>query len=341
MKAVRLYQKGDLRIDDVAEPECGENDVIVSVRYAGICGSDIGYWQQGATGTALLREPMILGHEISGVVTSAGGSVHSVEIGQRVAIHPATIRQNGRIVPADSIPRSNILPEVRYLGSAASLPHEQGGMCERKRVRSDQVRALPDDVPLNSGALAEPLGVAMHAIRRAGDVRGKTALVNGCGPIGCLAVAGLKRCGARRVYAADISNRMLDHAQAMGADRVIDRARGEGLPPDVDVAIEASGVPAVIGDVLATVKRGEVLVQVGSVPARDAPSNLGHLITREIDYRGSYRFVDEISDAIEAMAEGLDVSSVITHEFPIERAGEAFAVAADRSTGSAKVLIRL
>jgi L-idonate 5-dehydrogenase len=183
--------------------------------------------------------------------------------------------------------------------------------------------------------------VALHAVSRAGDVAGKTVLVNGAGPIGALAVAAAKAAGAAKVIAADLSDAALDIAARMGADACVNPASGGVLPSDVDVAIEASGAPRALGSVISAVRRGGVMVQVGNLPAGEVSAALGNIVTREIDYRGSYRFVEEISEALELMAAGVDLSPLMTHEVTLAEALDGFALAADRSSGSSKVMIFL
>lgn len=340
MKALVVHGANDARVEDVPTPSAGPTEVLVAMEWGGICGSDIAYWKHAASGTAILREPLILGHEVAGTVTEVGAEVSDVEIGQRVAIHPATPVGDYQ-VPAELEARTNLWPEVRYFGSAAFLPHEHGAFSEFRAVRPDQLRFLPDNVSTKEGALAEPFGVALHAISIAGDVKGRTVLVNGCGPIGALAVAAAKARGAAHVTAADLSPSSLQIAKAMGADATVNIAGGEQLPTDVEIAIEASGAPRALGGVISAVQRGGILVQVGNLPAGEVSAALGNIVTREIQYRGSYRFIDEISEAIDLMSQGVDVSPLMTHTFSLEDAQNALATAADRSTGSSKVMLQL
>jgi L-idonate 5-dehydrogenase len=109
----------------------------------------------------------------------------------------------------------------------------------------------------------------------------------------------------------------------------------------MELVFEATGIPAVLGGVLRATARGGTIVQVGNLPGAPAAAALGDLVTREITWIGSYRFVDEISDALRAMAEGLDVSPVITHTFDLDQAEEAMRVSADPAAGSSKVMLRL
>lgn len=346
MKAVVVHGKGDLRVEEIADPDCGRDQVLVEMEWGGICGSDVSYWQKGASGTAVLRDPLVLGHEVAGRVAAIGAEAavalagSGVEIGVPVTIHPATL-VGEHDVPEELAARTNLWPEVRYFGSAAFRPHEQGGFSRFRAVRPDQLRVLPEGVSTKEAAVAEPFGVALHAIERAGDVADRRVLVNGCGPIGVLAVAAARAAGAREVVAADLSDAALDIARRMGADETVNPRQGDPLPQDVEVAVEASGAPPALGGVIAAVRRGGVLVQVGNLPADEVSAVLGNLVTREIDYRGSYRFVDEISRALELMASGVDVRPLMTHEVSIDDAVRGFALAADRSTGSSKVMIRL
>lgn len=339
MKAVVVHAANDLRIDDVPDPVCGPDDVLVEIEWGGICGSDLAYVKTGLSGTAQLRDPLILGHEVGGKVAEVGKNVAGVSVGEPVTIHPATLVGN-HTMPDDLKELTNLWPEVRYFGSAAFLPHEQGGFSQYRIVRPDQLRPIPDGVTTKEAALAEPLGVAIHAVNRAGDVSGKHVLVNGSGPVGALVVATVKQRGAKIVYAADFSKAALEIARRVGADELVNISAGDNLPTDVEISFEASGAPQAIGDVLLATRRGGTVVQVGNLPGRETPILLGQLVTREINYLGSYRFIDEITDALE-MLKDVDVSPLMTHEFDLEDAVEAFRVAADRSTGSSKVMLKL
>jgi L-idonate 5-dehydrogenase len=322
VKAVVVHGANDLRVDDLPDPVPREGEVLIAMEWGGICGSDISYWRNGSSGTAVLKHPLVLGHEVAGHIAGIGPGVSGLSVGQPVTVHPATASGG-------------------YFGSAAFDPHTEGGFSELRVVRAEQIRALPSTVDTERGALAEPLAVAMHAINRAGDVRGRDVLVNGAGPIGSMVVAAAKYAGAATVTAADVADAPLKIAKAMGADGVINVGAGEDLPADVELVFEASGAAAALGAVLHATARGGTVVQVGNLPGGAVAASLGDLVTREISWIGSYRFVDEITDAVAAMENGLDVTPLITHRYPINEAAEAISVAADRNTGSGKVLLQL
>lgn len=342
MRAVVVHGAGDLRVEERPDPVAGPGEVVVAMEWGGVCGSDVSYWKNGASGTAVLRGPLVLGHEVAGRVVASGPGVTGWEPGVPVTVHPAQAA-DGSVLPQRLGGRTNLHSQVRYFGSAAFHPHTDGGFSELRAVRAEQLRRLPDGVSTEQGALAEPLAVAMHAVNRAGrigaGVRGRDVLVNGAGPIGCLVVAAARHAGATSVTAADLSASSLAVAKDLGADRVLDIGSGDRLPEDCELVFEASGAPAALGGVLRATARGGTLVQVGNLPGTPAPAALGDLVTREITWVGAYRFVEEIGDALAALRDGLDVSPVVTHRFGIEQAGEALAAAA--GPDSSKVLIRL
>ena len=340
MKAVVVHAANDLRIDTLPDPVAGPGEVLIAMEWGGICGSDLAYYRHGSSGTAVLTQPLVLGHEMAGRIAALGAGVPDLTVGQAVTVHPATPVGDDEL-PERIAGRTNLYPQIRYCGSAAFDPHTDGGFSQLKVVRADQIRVLPANVSTQHGSLAEPLAVALHAVDRVGDIRGREVLVNGAGPIGALVVAAAKYRGAATVIAADLSESSLAVARAMGADKTVDLSAGEVLPADSELVFEASGAAGALGGVLHATARGGTLVQVGNLPGSAVSAVLGDLVTREITWIGSYRFVDEITDAVAALAAGLDVSPLITHTFDLEDAAAAMAVAGDRATGSSKVLLRL
>ena len=339
MRAAVVHGADDLRVDERPEPTPGPGEVLIAVEWGGICGSDLAYWRHGTSGTAVLAHPMVLGHEFAGRVSALGAGVTDVEVGTPVTVHPAT--PVGDPLPERLAGRTNLFAQVRYSGSAAFDPHTDGGFSQRVVVRAEQLRRVPEGVSTQHASLAEPFAVALHAVSRLGDVTGREVLVNGCGPIGSLVVAALRWRGAGRITGADLQQSSLAVARALGADDLRDLSAGDQLPTDAELVVEASGAPAALGAVLRATARGGRIVQVGNLPGAPSPAALGDLVTREITWVGSYRFVDEIDEALTAMAGGVDLSPVITHTFPLADAVQAFGVAADRTSGSSKVLLDL
>jgi L-idonate 5-dehydrogenase len=337
--AVVAHAAGDLRIEEVPLAAPAADQAVVEVAYGGICGSDLHYWLHGAAGESILRAPLVLGHEISGTVVRAAADGTGPAAGTPVAVHPATPGPGTGDVryPVD---RPNLSPGCTYLGSAARFPHTDGAFSRYVNLPARMLRELPENLDLRTAALIEPASVAWHAVGRAGDVAGKTALVIGCGPIGALAVAVLKRAGAARITAVDMHARPLEIAAAVGADQWITAGDAEAIAAvEADVVIESSGNHHGLASAIQGATRGGKVVMVGLLPTGPQPVLISLAITRELDLLGSFRFNDEIDEVITALADGsLHISPVITHEFPLTRGLEAFDVARN-SAESGKVLL--
>lgn len=335
--AVIAYAAGDLRIEEVPLAAPAATEAVIEVAYGGICGSDLHYWLHGAAGESILKAPLVLGHEIVGTVVQAAADGTGPAAGTPVAVHPATPGPGAARYPAD---RPNLSPGCTYLGSAARFPHTDGAFSRYATLPARMLRPLPAGLSLRTAALAEPASVAWHAVGRAGDVAGKTALVIGSGPIGALAVAVLKRAGAARIVAVDMHNKPLEIAAAVGADEVLKGDDAEAIAAvEADVVIESSGSHYGLASAIKGAVRGGTVVMVGLLPSGPQPVLISLAITRELDLLGSFRFNDEIDDVIAALADGtLFVDPVVTHEFPLDRGLEAFEVAKN-SAESGKVLL--
>ncbi|MGW5231075.1 L-idonate 5-dehydrogenase [Streptomyces nodosus] len=332
-----IHGRGDLRVDELPVPEPGPGQAVVAVRYGGVCGSDLHYWRHGGVGDFRLREPMVLGHEVVGTVVSYGAGASGPAVGTAVAVHPAT---PCGVCPECAKGRRNVCRDTRYLGSAARFPHVQGGFAAQVTVAAGQLRAVPAGLALRRAALAEPLAVALHAVRRAGPVAGRHLLVTGAGPIGCLVVAAAKAAGAASVTVTDLLPRALDFAAAAGADTVVraDDPDDPGWPAEVDTAIEASGVAAGLDTCVRLVRRGGTVVQLGMLPPGQSPFAGNLVVSREIEVRGAFRFDTEFDEALELLASEPGFDALVSAVVPVREAESAFALAADRSR-SCKVLL--
>ena len=334
---VVVHAAHDVRVEDLGQPQPAADEAIVEIAYGGVCGSDLHYWQHGAAGASILREPMILGHEVSGTVVQAAADGSGPAVGTPVAAHPLTPRGDGSTPwPAD---RPNLAPASTYLGSAMHLPHTQGAFARRVALPARMLHALPADLDLRTAALAEPAAVAWHAIGRAGDIRGKSVAVIGAGPIGQLVVSAAQHHGAASVTVTDLHPLPREIAEARGAVAIDARDADAIAALHADVVVESSGtVPGLAAAVSAAV-RGGTVVLLGLQRAGDVPAPMATAITRELTLVGSFRFGDEFGAVIAALGDGsLAVDGIVTHVSPVGDAVEAFAVAADASRSS-KVLL--
>jgi L-idonate 5-dehydrogenase len=331
VRAVRIHGQGDLRIEEVPDLEPGPGQVRLRPAYVGICGSDLHYLADGAAGIFRIVEPLIPGHEMSGTVDVDPSGRYAP--GTPVTVHPATWG------PSADGPRPTWAGGT-FLGSASTSPHTHGALADPLVGATEQVRPLPDGLPLRRAALVEPLAVGLHALAVAGGVRDRTVLVSGAGPIGLLTAAGALAAGAREVWCADVRPGPLARAAHVGVHATVDVSR-EALPAErFDVVLECAGVPQSLHALLVATRRGGTVVQVGNVPDEARGVNLAPIVSKEITLRGTFRYDDEIDAAIAMLAATPSIERVVTHELPLADVAEAFAVAAD-SDASGKVLVRL
>ncbi|WP_334152172.1 zinc-binding dehydrogenase [Microbacterium sp.] len=337
LHALVIHEAGDLRLDVIPEPVPAPDEAVIDVIYGGICGSDLHYWKHGAAGESILRAPMVLGHEVVGVVRRAAADGSGPPEQTRVAVHPATPAKEAIRHPVD---RPNI-SGGGYLGSAARFPHRDGAFAQRVAMPTRMLRALPEGVDLQEAALIEPASVAWHAVSRIGDVTDLSALVVGCGPIGLLAIAVLRARGARHITAVDLHERPLGIARELGADITLQQPDDADIAAiDADVVIESSGSHRGLDTAIRGAARGGAVAMVGLLPSGPQPVQVALAIAKELDLLGSFRFNDEIDEVIAALADGtLRIAPVISHVKRWRSAADAFALAAD-PTVSSKVLLQ-
>lgn len=336
--AVVAHSAKDLRVEEMPAAAPKPDEAVIRIAYGGICGSDLHYWKHGAAGESILRAPMRLGHEASGTVLVTAEDGSGPAAGTPVTVHPATPGGAGAKYPAD---RPNLSPGCAYLGSAAQFPHSDGLFADHVAVPTRMLRVLPPGLDLRTASVAEPASVAWHAVARAGEVADRSVLVIGAGPIGALTVAVLARAGAAEITAVDVEDYALEIARRAGATRTLHADdRDQIAAVEADVTFECSGNHRGLASAICGTARGGRVVMVGLLPTGDQPVPIALAITRELELTGSFRFNDEIDEVIAALADrSLDVSPVITAEFPAGDALAAFAVAADASR-SGKVLLR-
>jgi len=335
MRVCVLHGAKDLRLEERPAAALGPVQVRLQFGVGGICGSDLHYYYDGRVGDFALREPLILGHEVAGEVIETGRDVGRVKIGDRVAVNPSLPCWQCRACQSG---RTNLCRRMTFLGSAAVMPHVQGALQEQLVVFESQCFVVPRATPYGIAALAEPLAVCLHAVRRAGDLLGRRALITGSGPIGALTCLAARHAGAASVTVTDIAAPPLAIARRLGADETIDIAaepdRIEAYQADkgwFDVAFEASGNPRALITCLECVRPGGRIVQLGMLPSGTLGLPLTKITPKELDLVGTFRFHDEFGAAVEALVSGrLDAAPVLTGTFGAEQRDAAFAAALDR-----------
>jgi L-idonate 5-dehydrogenase len=333
MKAAVIHAPRDLRVEERPEPVPGPGEVAVRIRAGGICGSDLHYFLHGGFGTVRLRQPMVLGHEIAGEISGLGQGVDGLLVGDRVAVNPSRPCEICRFCVEGS---QNQCLDMRFFGSAMRTPHIDGGFRETLVCAAGQALKLPEGMPLERAAFAEPLAVCLHAAGQAGPLLGKRVLITGTGPIGALSILVARLGGAAEVVSTDISDGPLRLATQIGADRALNTLTDPGALEAYgaskgyfDVVFEASGAgPALVGAVAAA-RPGATIVQLGLGGDVTVPMNM--LVAKEIVLRGTFRFHEEFAQAVDVLARGaIDVMPLLTETFPLAEAARAFERATER-----------
>lgn len=333
MRAIVIHAARDLRIEERAEEAPGPGQLRLRLAVGGVCGSDLHYYNHGGFGAVRLREPMILGHEVSAHVEALGPGVSGFTLGQLVAVSPS--RPCGACQYClEGLPNQCL--NMRFYGSAMPFPHIQGAF--RESLVADASQCV-DAIGLTPGeaAMAEPLAVTLHATLRAGGMLGKRVLVTGCGPIGVLAILAARRAGAAEIVATDLSDFTLGLARQVGADRVINTGREpEALAGyaankgHFDVMYECTGVAAALAGGIAAMRPRGVVLQLGLGGDMTVP--MMAITTKELELRGSFRFHPEFAVGVGLMQKGLiDLKPLITHTVGLDQAETAFKLASDRT----------
>jgi len=311
MKALRYYNRHDFRLEDVAEPDVGPDDVKIRVKWCGICGSDVHEFLAGPQmipfdrphpGTGRMA-PIIGGHEFSGEVVDVGERVSRVGVGDRVTVRPT--------LPCYRCHYCRRGQHIQCVILGTIGASTDGAFAEFVTVPEDTVYELPPDVSFEAGAYVEPLACALHAVRRSGMVQGATAAVIGAGPIGLLTLQAALACGAEKVIVFETLERRREMAERLGACAALNPLDGnpgkeiarltDGLR--ADPVFECAGKPAAMLLADQVSGRGATIVEVG-VMMETCDFPFLNLFMREKSIIASQGYVDEFPTAIAYLASG-------------------------------------
>ncbi|MDA3949181.1 MAG: NAD(P)-dependent alcohol dehydrogenase [Spirochaeta sp.] len=334
MNTFVLHGPHDLRDETRPEPKPGAADVLIDIRRAGICGSDVHYYEHFQIGQFIPQAPLILGHEFAGVVTEVGSTVTTVELGDRVTVEPSIECGNCAQCRAG---RYNLCTNLRFIGTAATIPHIDGGFAERVVVPASHCYRIPDALDFGAGALVEPMAVGAQAVRRAGPVAGARVLITGGGTIGQMVLAMVHAQGATDITMADPADYAQTFAMQHGATATVDPTK-DGIAQELfadggyDLVFEASGAPAALSFAYETAARGARVVQIGTQPASvTLPANL--VMSKELTVFGSFRYAHVYPTVLAMMSSGrVDVGDMISAVYPFSEMQTAMerAVAKER-----------
>jgi threonine 3-dehydrogenase len=312
-------------LKDVPVPTIRDDEVLIRVRRAGVCGTDVHIydWDDWAKGRC--KPPFVVGHEFAGEVTQVGKLVTDVRAGDRVTAEGHIV--DGRC-PLCRTGNAHVCPFTKIIGV-----DRDGCFAEYIAMPATNVWHLDDNVSFDIGGIHDPMGNAFHTALTA-SIPGSTVLVTGCGPIGIFAVGICRAAGASRIIATDVNEKRLALARTMGAndavhphdaERVVKAATG-GL--GVDVVLEMSGVPSAVHQAFALVRVGG-RVQMLGIPAKPMEVNLAtEIIFKGITIYGvvGRKMYDTWIQMTQFLRSGqFDPTPVITHRFPLERFDDAIA----------------
>ena len=338
MKAFLLYGEKDLREHDVDLPIVSPGQIMLRVKRAGICGSDIHYYSHGKIGSFIPKRPFVLGHEFAGEIVSVGDGLSTSMIGQRVTVDPSIPCSECKFCRGG---RYNLCRNMKFYGSASCNPHIDGGFAEYTIVPIKNCFVVPDSLGWGEAAMIEPLSVVVHAARRAGDVAGRRVLVTGGGAIGQLMALVARAFGASQVVMSDIASYPREMAVKLGADAALNprdqdfEAQAAALSQGgFDFVFEASGSQQALAQAITAAERGATIVQVGTLPIL-VTAPLNSIMAKELNFIGSFRFANVFATALElAVARKVNLTALISAVLPLSDMQKAM----DLAIGKNKVV---
>lgn len=331
MRVSVLRGARDVALQDRAAPEPGRGEVLVDVAAVGVCGSDVHYYEHGRIGRFVVDEPLVLGHEASGVISAVGPGVDPGRVGQRVSVEPGV---PDRTCPQCLAGRYNLCPDVRFFAT----PPVDGAFAEQVVVHGAFAHPVPDAIGDDAAALLEPLSVGLWACRKGAVGPGSRVLVTGAGPIGLVAAQAAAAFGATEVMVSDVNPARLRLARSLGATAALDPRQTPLADLAPDVLLECSGVPSVISEGIRAIDRAGRAVLVG-MGGDEVPLPLSVVQERELQITGTFRYANTWPTAIGLVASGrIDLDALVTGHYGLAEAEQSL-TAARRDPASVKVMV--
>ncbi len=338
MKAAVWHGGKDIRIEEVPKPKIGTDEVLVKVKAAGICGSELHAFE----GTSQRRTPpLVMGHEFAGEVAEVGKDVKNIKLGERVTVDP--LKRCGVCAPCVR-GQGNVCRNVKLFGL-----HVSGAFAEYVAVPALNCYVLPDHVSFEEGAMTEPLSVGLRAVNNTDVKLGDTVVVIGAGIIGLSILQAAKAAGAGRLVVTDVVDYRLDFAKTLGADvavnsktedaakKIMELTDGSGA----DTVFEAVGLEATVQQGLDMLAIGGKLTIVGMM-SKTMTLNVLSIVSRELQVRGSYAYaVDDFRRGFSYIVNRkIDVKPLITNVLPLEKTREGFEMMHEKKGNPLKIIIK-
>ncbi len=334
-----MTKPGKIEFREIPIPEIKDDEVLIKITHIGICGSDIHVFHGEHPFTSY---PVTQGHEVSGEIVSVGKDVAAFKPGQKVTVQPQVTC--GKCHPCRH-GKYNLCEELKVMGFQTTGMASQFFVTDAARVI-----ALPEKVSLVEGAMIEPLAVAVHAIRRAGDISGMKIVVLGAGPIGNLVAQTAKGLGAAEVMITDISDFRLKKAAECGIDHCINTKAenlGEAIaktygPDKADVIYDCAGNNVTMGQAIQYARKGSMIILV-AVFASMASIDLAVANDHELDINSSmmYRREDYVT-AIELVQSGkVKLQPLVSKSFPFKQFSDAYQYIEENRESTMKVIVNI
>lgn len=342
MKAVVLEEMERIQIRDIEiHEELGPNDVRIKIANVGVCGSDVHYYKHGRIGDFVVNEPMVLGHEASGVVIEVGSAVKHLKAGDRVCMEPGIFDPQSTEAMQGMY---HLDPSIKFWAT----PPIHGVLRESVVHPASLTFKVPDNVSLEEAVLAEPLTSGVHVARKVGISPGDTAVVSGAGTIGALMALALLASGCSRVIITDVKQEKLDFLAQHYGERLITFNVMKGdlkefvlqhFPRGADLFVDCSGSAAAIGAAPHCLRPAGKIVFVG-MPQGLVPMDIVAMQVKEIETVSIFRYANDYERSVALIASGqIDVKPLISRRFAFEDSIKAFELAASAPADVIKVVI--
>jgi len=319
-----------LSIEEREVPQPGPGEVLVQVKSVGVCGSDIHYFEHGRIADFIVEQPLVLGHESSGVVSAVGDNVSDIEIGTTVAMEPGV--PCGRCKECRS-GRYNLCPDVEFFAT----PPIDGAFSEYVVLPRDFVHPVPAGISFDAAALVEPLSVGVWACQKANVSLGTRVLITGCGPIGAVCALVARARGADVVAVTDINADRRAQIENLGF-RTVDPGQQE--LPEADVLLECSGAAPAIDQGIRALAPAATAVLIGMAPTDTVQVPVGAIQGKEIWLTGTFRYANTYPSAIELIATGkVDLDALVSAHYSLDEVEQAL-THAKRHPADMKVMVR-
>ena len=334
MKAlVKAKPEPGVWMEQVPLPEIGPTDVLIKIRKTAICGTDVHIYSWDDWSQKTIPVPMTIGHEYVGEIVEVGEEVEDFEPGDRVSGEGHIVCGHCRNCRAG---REHLCRKT--VGVGVNRP---GAFAEYLAIPAHNAYKLPADLPDDIAAILDPFGNAAHTALSF-DLVGEDVLITGAGPIGIMAGAIAKKIGARHIVITDINPYRLELARKLGIHHAVNAAESDlasvmdelGMLEGFDVGLEMSGSPRALGDMLKVMMHGGKVALLG-IPPAEASLDLTQVVFKGLTLKGIYgrEMFETWYKMIALIQEGLDLSPILTHHFPVDRYREGFEVMVSGESG--------